>query len=142
MLARPVAGRRQSSMLNRPDPERLLSEVAAQVQSLRRTATDLINQELQLLELLGAAGTSSMPYRKAAILYNQVLKPLEAGDYEKAYQELNAFLSEWPMYHLMRLLVNEVQPTLQLILRGITLSAMLRRQLMQANADAAGPDFT
>lgn len=104
-----------------------MSEVAAQVQSLRRNYIDLINQELQLLELLGTAGTSSMPYRKAAILHNQVLKPLEVGDYEKAYQELNAFLSEWPMYHLMRLLVNEVQPILQLIVRAITLSAMLRR---------------
>ena len=132
MLARPAAGSRQDSMPNQPDLEQLLREDAAQRLYLHRTAIDLIRQELQLLELLGAAGISSMPYHKAAILHDQVLKPLEAGDYEKAYQELDEFLKEWPMHHLMRLLVNDVQPALRLILRGLTLSAMLRR-LMQAN---------
>ena len=116
-------------MLNRPDPERLLREDAAQRLRLRRTAIDLINEELQFLELLGAAGVSSMPYRKAAILHGQILQPLLAGDYESAYQTLLAFLSEWPMELLMRRLVNYVKPYLQMMIRGVILSDMLRRQL-------------
>ena len=115
-------------MLNRPDLERMLCEDAEQRLRLRRTAIDLINEELQFQELLGAAGVSSMPYRKAAILHDQILQPLESGDYERADQELNAFLSEWPMELLMRRLVNDVKPDLQLILRGLILSDMLRRQ--------------
>ena len=107
----------------------MLREDAEQRLRLRRTAIDLINEELQFLELLGAAGASSMPYRKAAILHDRILQPLESGDYEKAYQELNAFLSEWPMELLMLRLVNDVKPDLQLILRGLILSDMLRRQL-------------
>ena len=116
-------------MLNRTDPEQLLRDDAAQRERERRTAIDLINEELQFQELLGAAGVSSMPYRKAAILHDQILQPLESGDYERADQELNAFLIEWPMELLMRRLVNDVKPDLQLILRGLTLSEMLRRQL-------------
>ena len=117
-------------MLNRTDLEQLLRDgSAAQRERECRTASDLINEELQFLELLGAAGASSIPYRKAAILHDQILQPLLAGDYERAYQELNAFLSEWPMELLMRRLVNDVKPDLQLILRGLILSEMLRRQL-------------
>ena len=107
----------------------MLREDAAQQLRLRRNAIERIHEELQFLELLGAAGASSMPYHKAAILHDQILQPLESGDYERAYQELNAFLSEWPMELLMRRLVNDVKPDLQLILRGLILSEMLRRHL-------------
>ena len=124
-------------MPNQSDLERMVREDAAQRPHLRRTAIDLVNRELKLLEMLGAAGASSLPYRKAAILYNQVLQPLEAGDYEKASRELDDFLNDRLMYSIMRLLVNEAKPTLQLILRGITLSALLRRAI-QADAAAGG----
>ena len=113
-------------MLNRSDLERMLREDAAQRLRLRRIDINLIKEELQVLELLGAAGTSSMPYRKAPILHDQILQPLESGDYERAYLALNEFLAEWPMHLLMRRLVNDVEPDLRLIIRGIHLSAMLR----------------
>ena len=113
-------------MLNRTDLEQLLRDDAAQREREHRIAINLVNQELQVLELLGAAGASSMPYRKAAILHDQILQPLESGDYERAYRVLNEFLAEWPMHLLMRRLVNDVEPDLRLIIRGIHISAMLR----------------
>lgn len=114
-------------MTNPPDLESLLYEAQVSRERLRQYIISLINEELEFLVLLGSAGVSSMPYRKAAILHQQVLKPLEAGDYAKAAQELGDFLGEWPMDRIMRLLVSEVQPRLQRMVQREAEIARLRR---------------
>ena len=111
------------------DLERLLHEAQISRDRLRQHIIALIYEELEFLELLGAGGISSMPYHKAAILHNQVLKPLEADDYAKAAQELDKFLDEWPMDRIMRLLVSEVQPTLQLMAQREAEIAKLRQRI-------------
>ena len=114
-------------MPDQPDLEQLLLEAQVSRAHLRQHIISLINEELDFLVLLGAAGVSSMPYRKAAILHDRILQPLESGDYETAATTLDDFLGEWPMDRIMRLLVNEVKPKLQLIVQRESAIARLRR---------------
>ena len=114
---------------NQPDAEQTIRAMQALITGLHHNNIRLIQLELELLELLGAAGASSMPYRKAHILHSQVLPPLAAGDYEKAAQELDAFLSEWPMHRIMRLLVSYVQPSLRTMIQSEINIANLRQRI-------------
>lgn len=113
-------------MPDRMDTEQVLAEMQAIRARLRLDCIAYIKIELRLLDLLGAAGISSLPYRKAHILQTAVLQPLAAGNYAKAHQELDDFLNEWPMYRIMRLLVNIVKPALRAIVESESVAAKLR----------------
>ena len=116
-------------MPEQPDLASLLHTAQVSLERLRQRLVSLINDEIDFLVSLGAAGVSSMPYRKAAILHDRILQPLESSDYERAAQELDDFLSEWPMDRIMPILANEVRPVLQLIVQRESEIARLRRLL-------------
>ena len=118
-------------MPEQPDLESSLLQHTAQasLEILRQHVALLIRDEIDFLVSLGAAGVSSMPYRKAAILHDRILQPLESGDYAKAARELDDFLDEWPMDQIMPMLTMEVKPSLQLIVQRESEIARLRRLL-------------
>ena len=105
-------------MPSQPYTERWLRDTQALIAALRDDCIAVITLDLNLLELLGEAGSSSMPYRKAAILHDRVLKPVEDCDFAKAQAELDAFLQEWPMAVLMRQSANYAKPALRAIVRA------------------------
>lgn len=127
--AQASTGNRHCTMPDLSDLERLLHEAQVSRTRLRQHIIVLIYEELEFLMLLDAGGVSSMPYHKAAVLRNQVLKPLEADDYARAAEELDNFLGEWPMDRIMRLLVSEVQPALQLMVQREAEIAKLRQRI-------------
>lgn len=86
----------------------------------------MAHREVALLVLLGDAGVSSDPYRKADVLLNRVIKPLEGGNYREAQDALADFLQEWPMYRIMGALVNDVMPALRRIVYADDRIAELR----------------
>ena len=86
----------------------------------------MAHREVALLVLLGDAGKASDPYRKADVLLNQVIKPLESGNYREAQDALADFLQEWPMYRIMGALVNDVMPALRRIVYADDRIAELR----------------
>ena len=78
-------------MVNHSDAEQLYRAAQSSKEELRRMIIRMAHREVALLVLLGDAGVSSDPYRKADVLLNQVIKPLESGNYREAQDALADF---------------------------------------------------
>ena len=113
---------------NQPNSDQLYDAMQSSKEELLRIIIGMAYRELDLLVQLGDAGVSSNPYRQADVLLNQVIKPLENGNHRQALDELADFLQEWPMYRIMRSLVNDVMPALRKIVYVAERLAELRRQ--------------
>ncbi len=51
----------------------------------------MAHREVALLVLLSDAGVSRDPYRKADVLLNRVIKPLENGNYKRGARRIGRF---------------------------------------------------
>ena len=119
---------------NQPHSDHLYDAAQSSKEELRRIIIGMAYRELDLLVLLGSAGVSSRPYRQADVLLNQVIRPLENGNHRPAQNALADFLQEWPLYRIMRSLVNDVMPALRKIVYAEERLAELRNP-HSANSD-------